>query len=200
MAKRNMYATPKGWHDIGSDGSWADYGGKWAFKGPGRKYFVVRFENMYECCGENDCKSTDTPQYLAEVLLVDLGDIPTHTMLSALQCFGFMYGNAGEEIVTEGGSSVIATADRVNSPGLTWDLVHVEACVSYGAYAPLDSMSSDTGPIKLRNAARRSAESFASDANRTEVAMNKPINEIGYSAREYMQGDLMTVRKMYGMP
>ena len=46
----------KRWTDIGSDCNWADYGGKWARKAKDGAYYILDFTNMYDACGEGECK------------------------------------------------------------------------------------------------------------------------------------------------
>jgi hypothetical protein len=159
----------KGWIDIGSDTSWEDYGGKWAKRAPSGVWFVVTFTNMYDACGERGCKRDGVPQYLAEIQSVDPSDLPDRTIREALECVGY------EE----------------TPPGIhPSEPVLVEACVSYGAYAPLDCFSSDTYPLRLRARARRAAEALIRDSQAFEERLSRPVNAIGSTAREYMQGDL----------
>lgn len=159
----------KGWTDIGSDVSWSDYGGNWAKRADSGVWFVVTFTNMFDACGERDCKRDGVPQYLAEVRSVDPSDLPDRTIKSALDSVGY----------EETGPGIMPS-----------ELVIVEACVGYGAYAPLESFSSDTYPERLRAKARRAAEALIRDAAAFEAKLELPVNQIGSTAREYMQGDL----------
>lgn len=186
--KRNVWATPKGWHDIGSDVSWDEYGGKWAKFGHGRAYYVIDFTNMIEACGSD---AEGGPKYVAEVRMVDLADLPHETILSALKCCGLRFGMNGPACTIESDSGdIVAQQETITHPGTLWDLVIVEACSSYGAYAPLDSVSGDSHPVNVRGKARRIAERIMRDAAERERLMARPVNRLGSTAREYMRGDL----------
>lgn len=156
----------KGWQDIGSDVNWSDYGGNWAKKSASGVWFVVRFINMWDACGERDCQVNGTPRYLAEVVSVDLNEISEATQRQALECVG--------------------AENEGNLP----ELARVEACVSYGAHAPLDSFSGHSYPARVRANARRAAEALMADESALEAKLERPVNRIGSTAREYMQGDL----------
>ena len=79
------------------------------------------------------------------------------------------------------------------------DLQRAEMCHSYGARAPLDSWSGgrvrketwEDSPCPrelIRSAKRRSRE--LDDPAEREAALMRPVNKIGSTALEYMQGDL----------
>jgi hypothetical protein len=186
----------RGWTDIGSDVSWSDYGGKWAKRAKDGSFYVLRFNNMYEACGEEECKRDGQAQYVCEVMHVDVRIMPRERINQALQCCGYrILGFA-------------TTADQRR-----WDHVIIEACVSYGAYAPLDSLSGDHYPDRIRAAMRRSAETMMRDAKALNTALARPVNRIGSTAAEYARGDLDAalnrgpfdtgkniLRKLHGLP
>jgi hypothetical protein len=192
MSKRNLWGTPKGWTDIGSDLSWSDHGGKWAKKVEDKRtFYVLDFTNMWEVCGQG-AKNDGCEQYLCEVKMVDLDEIDIEQLSSALGCCGLRF-TAGWSIEDEQGNIL-------TGPGFEgrYDWILVEACVSYGAYAPLASFGSDHHPLNLRGKARQYAErliledsvSMRRHSERVEKLLNRPVNRIGSTAREYMKGDL----------
>ena len=174
----------KTWQDIGSDVSWDDYGGKWAKRARDGSWYVVEFTNMYDACGEDECKRDGQNQYCAEVHRVDLTDLSPEKIKSALDCVGLTMRSNGAIWDSQG----IEYATSYDDPKR--EIVIVEACVSYGAKQPIDSFSSNRGPIKLRNEARRSAESYMRDAVALESRLDRPVNRIGSTAREYARGDI----------
>ena len=182
--------APRGWIDIGSDGSWEDYGGNWARKSPDGSYYVVVFTNMIDACGERDLGDGD--KFLAEVRRVVLSDIDSETLRQARKCVGL-------------------DLETVDEPHR--ELAQVEACSSYGAYAPIESFSANGWASRVRSQAFRCAEQMMKDAAAVEVAMAKPVNKIGSTAHEYMRGDINAaldrgpfdptknlMRKMHGLP
>lgn len=167
MSKRNLWDAPKGWIDIGSDLCWDDHGGKWAKQVPGtRIFYVLRFDRMDDrLMAESGCD-----RYECDVMLVDLDDLPDKTVELALRCCG------------------IDPLEIIRSDH--HDLICMEACVGYGAYAPLESFSSNSHPLNLRGEARQYAERLMRNAKELERLMNRPVNRIGSTAREYMRGDM----------
>lgn len=179
--KRNVWGTPKGWTDIGSDISWDEYGGRWARKGAGRTYYVIDFTNMYEACGR-EAEEDGASKYVCEVRLIDLDDIDAKSIKSALDSCSLTID--GDEIVDCTGSVLAKRGED------RFDLVLAEACNGYGAYAPIDSAEGMSHPVNVRGKARRIAEIYMRDERAREVAMDRPVNRIGSTAREYMRGDI----------
>lgn len=71
------------------------------------------------------------------------------------------------------------------------DLAKVEALASYGAYAPLWQEAGANAHALLR-AAKRESRMLATDADAYEERMERPVNAIGSTAREYAAGDLQS--------
>lgn len=69
------------------------------------------------------------------------------------------------------------------------ELEWVYALSSYGAYAPLDSWSGNNAHRLLREA-RAESRSLESDPDALEAALDRPVNRIGSTAREYQAGDI----------
>jgi hypothetical protein len=196
----------KGWTDIGSDASWDEYGGKWAKRARDGSYYVVDFTNMWDACGEEECKRDGQAKYVCEVKRVDLSDLSSESIKSALDCVGLRLGVDG--IVSDQGDVIAAPGDLRRG-----ELVLVEACVSYGNAQPIDSFSGDNYSSHIRADARRAAEAFMRDAVALETRLERPVNRIGSTAREYGRGDLNSalsrgpfdptknlMRKLHGLP
>jgi hypothetical protein len=182
----------RGWIDIGSDVSWDEYGGKWAKRAPDGSYYVIDFTNMWDACGEEECKRDGQARWVCEVKRVDLSDLSEKQLQSALDCVG---------------------CDLDDVPEAHRELAKVEACVSYGCAQPLESFSGDVYSSRIRAEARRYAETLMRDAEALEVKLESPVNRIGSTAREYGRGDLDAalsrgpfdtakniMRKLHGLP
>jgi hypothetical protein len=175
----------RGWTDIGSDVSWDDYGGKWARRAHDGSWYVIEFTNMYDACGEGECKRDGQAQYVCEVSRVDLADLNAEQIASALRCVGlrqnagYIYGDGGDEIACQA-----TDAKR-------FECVLVEACASYGCKQPLDSFSGDMRPANVRADARRAAETLMRDASALEAELDRPVNRMGSTAREYARGEIL---------
>lgn len=186
--------TMKGWTDIGCDVNWEDYGGKWGKVAKDGSVFIIRFENGHE-------HDPELPKYMCDVQRVDLENLPAKEVANALRSYGWRVD--GEDIISDQGDVVGSR----NNP-----LLLAEVCSSYGLYEPLDSFSSETYARRLRAQARRSAEAFMRDADCLEAALERPVNKLGSTAREYGRGDINSalfrgvgpeadlMRKLHGMP
>lgn len=173
----------KGWTVLYADVSWADYGGMWAKSAGNHVWFVLKFENMYEAAGERDCKVNGTDQYECQVLYLDLKDITAHIIGKAVE------GYRDDKVcrIDSDGSWRFRTL-RPHVDLNECDLV--ASLVSYGISAPLAYYTSDTAPWKCRNEARRAAEEFMKDEDELESALDRPVNQIGSSARDFGRGRL----------
>lgn len=155
----------KGWIDLGSDSSWEDYGGEWGRKARDGAWYVLRFDNLLDAMGdEAPCK------YSCDVLRVNLAEISEKEIKSALSCVGL---------------------DLENVEPKYREQATVEACVSYGVYAPLDTIEGDTYPTRIRAEARRTAERYMRDSDALESALDRPVNAIGSTARDFGHGDIL---------
>jgi len=68
--------------------------------------------------------------------------------------------------------------------------VKVDALSSYGAYAPLWQQAG-TNARELLRAAKRESRTLERDADAHEERMNRPVNAIGTSARNYGLGRIL---------
>lgn len=170
MAKRNR-SRWAGWKDLGSDSDWESYGGKWGRKGADGAWYIVRFENMIEACGERAVANGEISKYIASVLRVDLSEISKDQLSKCRACVG------------------IDPDDYDSRDANVQEYMNVDACVSYGTFAPLWDEGSDTFPMRLRAAARREAETMMRDETTLDKALDRTVNRIGTTAREFGQGD-----------
>jgi hypothetical protein len=164
MARSEHGPLGKAWTDIGSDYDWKGYGGRWARHIDGTRYHVIRFDNMIEACGRDADPSQPYACDLHEV------DIASENLQSALDYCGL---DADE------------MAER-QEPGKQWALV--EALSSSGAYAPLWQDGGRNAHAMLR-VAKRESRQLSADSEAYEARMNRPVNRIGSTAREYQAGD-----------
>lgn len=151
----------KAWTDIGSDVNWIDYGGRWARHIEGTRYHVIRFEN----CEQWGDGATGYHCDLQEINI----NASDETLKGAMQYTGL------EEVWHE-----LTQEQR--------KLALVEALSSYGAYAPLWS-EAGTNAWKLIRAAKAESRLLATDSAEYEARMDRPVNKIGSTAREYAEGD-----------
>lgn len=138
-----------------------DYGGKNMRHTSGRQFQVIELINMDEACGRDN---EGQPKYVVELRLVDLNALSQETINSALKSCEW-----------EGMEQS--------------DPVLAECCDSYGAHAPLESFSGNNARKLLRQA-HKTANALL-DSDELESRLDRPVNKIGSSAREFMNGDFM---------
>ena len=153
----------KAWIDIGSDCDWQGHGGRWARHIEGTRYHVIRFEN----CEEWGDGATGYHCDLQEVTI----DNPQ--LDGARKCVGI-----AEDWCDEYGEPLPA-------------LAKVEALSSYGAYSPLWQDASANSWALIR-AAKRESRLLATDSAEYEDRMDRPVNAIGTSARNYGLGRILS--------
>ena len=194
----------KRWIELCSDVNWVDYHGMWARRARDGSWYVIRWTNMYDACGEGECKRDGCAQFNCSLVRLDLNDLTDKQVASALQSCGWQLEPSGE-IISESG-------DHVAGPGNA-DPVLVECCVQYGFGAPIYDESSDKYPERLRARVRRYAETCMRDAPLLATRLARTVNKIGSTAAEYGKGDLDSalhrgpfdtakniIRKMHGLP
>jgi len=153
--------SARGWTDIGSDVNWKDYGGRWARHIDGTRYHVLRFEN----CAEWGDGATGYHCDLAEV------DVASPQLEKALGCSG------------------LSLEDMADIQEQHREWAKVDALASYGAAAALWQ---DGGPNahKLMRAAKAESRMLERDAAALDERLDRPVNKIGSTAREYAAGDI----------
>lgn len=159
MTRNEHGPLGKAWTDIGSDVNWADYGGLWARHIEGTRYHVIRFEN----CREWGDGATGYHVELSEVTL----DNPQ--LESALASNGL----------------TMADMSEIQERGREW--AKVSALHSHGAKAPLFQNASANSWALLR-AAKRESRLLQRDQSEYSDRMDRPVNAIGTSARNYGLG------------
>jgi hypothetical protein len=144
------------------DANMLDYGGK-NYRHVGKQqYQFVELINMDEACGRDN---EGQSKYVVELRLVDLDAVSDSTVKSALECCG------------------MENQDLSN-------ITIAECCDSYGAHAPLGSWSGNNARKIMREAYKLANELL--DDSALEEQLEKPVNKIGSTALEFMQGDTMS--------
>jgi len=136
------------------------YGGSFARHVGGRRFHVVRFDNMDEACGSDN---EGYPTYNGTLGEVDLDNAEVE---AAISC-------CGDEDETYA------------------DIRLAFMVASYGGAAPLVDESSNNGN-KLVAKLKRMSRELEGDAEHHEELMNRPVNAIGSTAREYARGDFQS--------
>lgn len=161
--RRSYGPLGKAWTDIGSDGNWPEYGGRWAKHIAGTRYHVIRFEN----CKEWGDGATGYHCDLHEV------DVANPQLKSALASSGMTPADLAD----------------LQHPNREW--AKVDALSSYGAYAPL-WQEAGANSHKLLRTAKQESRLLATDSDEYEDRMDRPVNAIGTSARNYGLGIIFT--------
>lgn len=176
----------KGWTFLTGDRDWSGVDATWCKQAKDGSWFVLRFENMREY----DSGAVDRgewEEFSCEVKRVDFSDIPQTEIDSALRSCGYIRrvdGTSKSAIVNEYDGEYIAEDPN------TVKLVLLDCCVSYGLGAPLHTETGNKHPIQVRGRARRVAEEMMRDVAKLEAALDRPVNRIGSTAREYGRGDI----------
>lgn len=162
-----MADNKRGFRFFMGDVNWLDYGGTWFRKVGPRRWHFIELTNMDEACGR-DNEGRD--KYVVELSEVDLDGISAETQQSAWRsCDGDCQ-----------------TTDET-TPGER-DVITAGCCFSYGAKAPLHSEETNNAHKGIR-ACRAESYSLTSDADAYRAAMERTVNRLGSTAREYMTGD-----------
>jgi len=186
MARKSKQSD---WTEMCGDINWEDYGGSWGRKLRDGVWFVLRFTNMEDACGD-----AEPFLYHCDVLQVDLSTLPEAELKSALQCCGFSFDEAGNVINDYDG-------DMVSERGSDhYEQVLVECCVSYGCYAPLDEVTGNSYPLRVRAQARRIADDLMHNQFALDARLDRPVNAIGSTAREFGKGDLNSAMERAATP
>jgi hypothetical protein len=165
----------KGWTELSGDINWEDYGGKWCYRDPNNRqhFYVIDHVNLIDAMGERDVEAGGFDTHVSTVYLVDLGDTDPETVKSAMECCGLDFD------------------DWMNPPTVEErELAIVDCLVGYGAAAPMGEESHPHRADVARANARRMVEAIVSNPARREGLLDRPVNRIGSTAREYARGDL----------
>lgn len=165
------------WRWLTGDVSWDDYGGTWYRQAKDGAWWVLRFENGHEY-------DREFPRYLCDVKRLDFGDIEASAVRSALRSCC----DDAIDLVIENGKVDLGETEKRYSVN---PLQIVDACFSYGLGAPMFDDSSETHAVRLRGRVAKEAERLMRDATSLENALDRPVNAIMTSARDYGSGRRM---------
>jgi hypothetical protein len=184
MGKNNITEI-KGWEYISGPHWWTGEDAMWVRKAKDGAWFVLRFQDLRDAGGSD---FEDTP-YECDVRRVHLKELSEEEIGSALRSSGWHLGPDGciyQEVWERDGKKY--------GGDLVCDKEHAELCiveclVSHGLGAPLHD---ETGKRydRVRGRARAEAVSLMRDAEALEEALDRPVNAIGSTAREYGRGDI----------
>lgn len=189
------YTEMKGWKYMFGSNHWTGEDAMWVKRLPAKKinrnyyrfsrWMVLRFTDLLDAGGKS---FKDTP-YECEVRYVDFDDVPKQMIDSALMSNGWVLKNKGTEedeefiVVDEHSGDLIAESNE------TVQYVILESLIGYGGGAPLYTATGKRY-LNVRAEARREAMMFIRDKGAFEAAMDRPVNDIGSTAREYGRGDI----------
>lgn len=149
------------------DINWQDYGGSFYRRVSPGVYHVMRVMNWVDAVGQREAAE------VGYTYNVDLSEIDLRTMTDTQRA--------------EVAQSCGFTPDEVDEMPHA-KLVWVDMCHGYGLRAPLWD---ENGNNLRKLMAECRAESLAlDDEDAHEAAMNRPVNGIGSTAREFGQGDI----------
>jgi len=216
----------RGWIELCSDMDWIDYHGMWARKAPSLApglggsgvWYVLKWTNLLDAGGKD---FADTP-YECEVKLLDLGELSDKAVDDALRSCGYKMSADRQTVLTEGNESLwireaMPHSFSISGPPLFADdrveLAIVECCIQHGLGAPLESFTGSKWPTRIRAEARRYAEECMRDSDLVSERLDRQVNAIGSTAREYGVGDIDSaphrgpfdakkgiMRKLHGLP
>jgi len=143
------------------DVNYVDYGGKWIRQVSEYRYHVIELVNMVDACG-----SDATFTYCVDLSEIDLEEVTDENIKSALSCVGL----------------------SLNEAFRYGPLALVEALHSYGCKAPMGDFCGNNWRKHMKEARALSRE--LDDPSAHAERMNRPVNRIGATAKEYMKGDM----------
>lgn len=147
--------------------------GRWVRHHTGTRWFYIESVDMDDACGR-DNEGRDP--YVVELSEVDISD--EEQMMRAVRSCGGV-----TEINDETGEVEHFDHDGCLYP----DAALAEMMASYGARSPLWD-TSGKGVGRMIRAAKSEAMRLERDESAYEARMNRPVNGIGQTAREYAQG------------
>lgn len=184
MAAKRDTRRIKGWTELCADSSWEDYGGRWCKKGPDGAWYVLKFENMYDAMGEKDAKESGAAQFSCEVVYCKLDEVDPDEVVRALESCG-----ADDYIERVDIDASWRYLGKRPKPGLD-ELILLECLTGYGVGGILETFTSETAPWGIRNEARKYAEKLMRDEDEREERLDRQVNVIGNSARDFARGQI----------
>jgi hypothetical protein len=152
--------TDQNWKFLTGDVNWEDYGGKF-YRRVETCFFIITVMNWFDTVGEDEA----TDEFNVSVDVCDIAELNDANKKDLLQSCG--WDGADED-----------------DP-----LVWAEIMHSYGMKAPLWDANGDDID-SLMSEAKMEGDALIEDSAEFEERMNRPVNAIGSTAREYMKGDL----------
>jgi hypothetical protein len=159
----------KGWVDVCSDICWEEHGGLWGKRLRPHVWLFVKFDIL-----------PDGGEACADVRLVNLNEVTGKSLQDAAKSCGM------DDLGIRPRSAM----------ELESELAY--CCVSYGIAAPL-SERMGRRPDRVRADAFRSAEEYAADEAMMDSALDRTVNAIGSTARDFMQGNSLAGLDRYAM-
>lgn len=156
----------KQWVDFG-DVSFLDYGGKWIKRIDDSRYHVIELINWEEAVGEREAAEIGS-RYNVSLSVVDL---TVANLDSALRYYGMEDGYW----------------ESIDPSMLGYCLT--ECAHSYGNLAPI-SDNNGNNAHKLIREAKAESKRLIDDPDFYDSMMDRPVNRLGSTAREYQRGDL----------
>ena len=179
---RRDYSNMPGWTMLSGDRDWSGVRAMWYKKAPDGTYFVVIFENMREY-DEGAVERGEWDEFNAEVKSLNLQDLDPRELKSALDSCGWRWDPDG--IIRNDYDNEPLVNDKDESL-----IVALDVCLRYGLGCPLWSDTATGHPLRLRAAARREAESLMNDPDALDELLDRPVNKIGSTAREFGAGNI----------
>lgn len=143
-----------------------DYDAWYVRRLEGRRYHFMQLLDLVEACGESEAKEMGG-KYNVDLHEIDLDLVPKDQIKGVMDSIGW-----DEATMKNMSEAVVATEVG-----------------RYGYGAPLYSETGSNREQLLKNCRHESAR-LQADRAAYEEAMNKPVNAIGSTAREFGQGDL----------
>src|SRR5690606_25842047 len=148
------------------------YGGKWYRKIDQNRYHVIDLINWKEMCGSNAPPET----YNVDLSEIDISGPMLSDALRSL------------DQPSDG-------LDEYGDPLSNFDLIKVVCLHAYGAKAPLGSWDGNNFH-KLMAEAKKLSNELVKNHDLYERHMNRPVNKIGTSARDYARGEILNLDEM----
>lgn len=148
------------------DVNYLDYGGVWERRVGETRFHFIELVNMDEACGRDN---EGSPTYHVSLTEVDIAGIGPDQIADAMRC-------CGTEPPFDGAIAMEEIAD---------------ACRAYGIAAPLHDVSTNNAAKGIAEC-KRESYSLSKNPEAYEAAMNRPVNRIGSTAREFGRGDIQS--------
>lgn len=174
----------KNWIELCSDVNWEEYHGMWCKKASDGSYWILRWTNLWDAIGEDECKRDGHPKYECQVKRLDLSELDKKDLESALQCHCLTLTDEG----------IVSGQGELMDPKYE-DLIKVECCIQYGYGAPMETFTGNHHPIHVRGKARKYAENMMKDDSGTRKRLKRSVNAIGTSAENYGKGIFLMKRE-----